>query len=405
MIADTSVTITAAAADGSGVVSQPFTVNVMKTAASDVHILCTDDSGTYILNGQPFHFEMDEGEAAFAVSAEVLPAEAGQNIVWSSSNTAVAECEGGCVITHTVAGTAVITAATTDGSGKKASFTVEVGRRAKDISIDGPWEIASRKSIQLTAVFSPDNATNKAVFWKSWNTAAATVSATGKVTAKKVSRDTDVLITAQALDGSGIVAEYIVTVKKYAVTTLHIVRYEYDDYGNEYMYILDGETFGFGQGEGDQTLDVTYVTYPDSASQNVTWTSSNLAVASFGEDDEIIVHDVMGTAIVTCTASDGSGKKACIIVNVVPVLATGVTITGPNEVKGGASIQMYATVQPADATINDVVWESSDTSIATVDANGKVTAKHVKTATMVTIIAYAADCGGAYDCREILVTP
>ena len=44
--------------------------------------------------------------------------------------------------------------------------------------------------------------------------------------------------------------------------------------------------------------------------------------------------------------------------------------------------QLTATVEPANATNKDVTWEISDTSVATVDANGKVTAVAVGSATI-----------------------
>ena len=47
------------------------------------------------------------------------------------------------------------------------------------------------------------------------------------------------------------------------------------------------------------------------------------------------------------------------------------------EIFVGAEEKLTATVLPEDATNKDVTWTSSDTTIATVDSNGKVTAKSV----------------------------
>lgn len=58
------------------------------------------------------------------------------------------------------------------------------------------------------------------------------------------------------------------------------------------------------------------------------------------------------------------------------------------EVEVGQSIELKATVTPADATNPTVTWESSNNAIATVDANGKVTGVAVGT---VTITAKAGD--------------
>ncbi|MDD6632106.1 MAG: Ig-like domain-containing protein [Lachnobacterium sp.] len=57
-------------------------------------------------------------------------------------------------------------------------------------------------------------------------------------------------------------------------------------------------------------------------------------------------------------------------------LVTGVTLTPETATltQAGQSVQLTATVAPADATDKSVTWTSSNTNVATVDANGKVTA-------------------------------
>ena len=57
-------------------------------------------------------------------------------------------------------------------------------------------------------------------------------------------------------------------------------------------------------------------------------------------------------------------------------LVTGVTLTPETATltQVGQSVQLTATVAPADATDKSVTWASSNTNVATVDANGKVTA-------------------------------
>ncbi|MCM1309108.1 MAG: Ig-like domain-containing protein [Butyrivibrio sp.] len=59
------------------------------------------------------------------------------------------------------------------------------------------------------------------------------------------------------------------------------------------------------------------------------------------------------------------------------------------EVKGGDTVTLNATVAPVNASDKTVVWSSSDTSVATVDANGKVTFANVSGTKTVTITAAA----------------
>ena len=67
-------------------------------------------------------------------------------------------------------------------------------------------------TLNVTAV-TPEKATDKTYTWSSSNEAAATVSQNGVVTAKTVTADTTVNITATANDGSGVKATCVVTVK------------------------------------------------------------------------------------------------------------------------------------------------------------------------------------------------
>jgi len=61
----------------------------------------------------------------------------------------------------------------------------------------------------------------------------------------------------------------------------------------------------------------------------------------------------------------------------------------------GKSATLIVTVQPADAWIKDVTWYSSDTGIAAVDSNGKVTGV---TAGIATITVTAQDGGFMASC-------
>lgn len=65
------------------------------------------------------------------------------------------------------------------------------------------------ESKAITATIKPTNATNKGITWKSHNTNVATVSQSGKITAVGVGNTT---VTAEAIDGSGVVAAIDVTV-------------------------------------------------------------------------------------------------------------------------------------------------------------------------------------------------
>lgn len=83
-----------------------------------------------------------------------------------------------------------------------------------------------------------------------------------------------------------------------------------------------------------------------------------------------------------------------------PVAVTSVSVSGASSLEVGDTAQLTATVLPDDASNKGVTWESSDTSVVTVDADGKVTA--VKAGT-VTITATAQDGSGKSGSLELTV--
>jgi hypothetical protein len=120
----------------------------------------------------------------------------------------------------------------------------------------------------------------------------------------------------------------------------------------------------------------------DATDRNVTVVSSNTAVATVASPNgECIVTAVgAGTATITATAKDGSGKTARCEITVTAggggtVNVTGVALDRTTlSLKAGETATLAATVQPANATDKSVTWTSANTGIATVSATGLVTA-------------------------------
>jgi len=117
-----------------------------------------------------------------------------------------------------------------------------------------------------------------------------------------------------------------------------------------------------------ETLTAT-VKPSTAANKTVTWTSSNTGVATVSNG---VVKGVSeGTA--TITAKNSYGNSATCTVKVKNVAVTGVSLNYANlPMKVGESVTLTPTVSPSNATNKNVIWKSSDTSVATV-TNGKVT--------------------------------
>jgi uncharacterized protein YjdB len=108
-------------------------------------------------------------------------------------------------------------------------------------------------------------------------------------------------------------------------------------------------------------------------------------------------------ATITATASDGSGITATCTVTVNPVPVASIGLNKPTLTLEAAQTEtLVATVLPANATNKAVTWESTAPAIATVDANGKVTAVSVGVAT---ITATASDGSKTATCEVAVTQP
>ncbi|MBO4547993.1 MAG: Ig domain-containing protein, partial [Abditibacteriota bacterium] len=81
-----------------------------------------------------------------------------------------------------------------------------------------------------------------------------------------------------------------------------------------------------------------------------------------------------GTTTIRVKTKDGGFTAKCKVTVKEPTVAvTGVALDKTKvTLDKGASVTLKATVSPSDAANKAVTWTSYDTSIATVDANGKV---------------------------------
>jgi SrtB family sortase len=134
----------------------------------------------------------------------------------------------------------------------------------------------------------------------------------------------------------------------------------------------------------DESIRLSAVVLPEDADdKTLTWTNSDPNVANLNSE-YTVVPLINGETVITVTSvSSGLTAECKITVNLPevepPVLTTPVTgvIISPDVLELteiGASSQIIADVTPFSATNQNVVWSSSDPSVATVDGNGVVTA-------------------------------
>lgn len=149
------------------------------------------------------------------------------------------------------------------------------------------------------------------------------------------------------------------------------------------------------------TQQLTATVVPGNATDlSISWSSSDDSIAVVDSSGEVTAL-TQGTAIVTATTTDGSFQATSVItVQRASVNVTGVNVTPDTAILfEGATQQLTATVAPSNADDTSVSWSSSNEVLATVDANGLVSANAQGT---VTIIATTTD-GGFQDTVVITI--
>ena len=139
----------------------------------------------------------------------------------------------------------------------------------------------------------------------------------------------------------------------------------------------------------DDSLNLVVLVKPsDLASTKLTWKSSNTKVVTVDSNGKIKGIG-LGTATITVTSSNG--KKATITITVTneSILVKEIKLSPSTAtIKVGSTTQISANIEPSNATNSELVWTSSDPSIATVTDKGVV--KGVKSG-VITITAKTKD--------------
>ena len=118
-----------------------------------------------------------------------------------------------------------------------------------------------------------------------------------------------------------------------------------------------------------------YEIYPDIAlNHNVRWASSDYSIATVA-DDGTVTALAEGEATISATAMDGSNTTASYILKVVPIKIKTIEINPTSlNLAVGETGEIKCFIKPSNATYVDLVFESEDDTIASVDDKGVVTA-------------------------------
>ena len=152
--------------------------------------------------------------------------------------------------------------------------------------------------------------------------------------------------------------------------------------------------------EGDSEQLVETVLPADASNKKVSFRSTQPEVASV-DANGLVTAIKAGTTNIIVVTEDGGYYAICNVTvkaKADPVISvTGVTLnTNAMEIAAGNKATLIPSVQPMDATNSNVTWHSSNESVATVDANGVVTAISAGTAD---IIVTTADGAKTASCK------
>lgn len=195
------------------------------------------------------------------------------------------------------------------------------------------------------------------------------------------------------------------------------LRISYDKSALTLTSVENGDFFQDAEWtKGNLNADVYILSYEASALENITTSSGTLATLNFTVSDTAAAGNYAVTAsynagdIINVSFDDinPSITNGKITVKSKPVSATGVSLnTETLSLMTGDSETLVANVEPADATNKAVTWESSDTSVATVDQNGEVTAVKEGSATITVRTAdggFTDTCTVTVDCSHLSTT-
>lgn len=227
-----------------------------------------------------------------------------EDLIWTSSDEKIIKVDQNGKVTAISLGTAKITVKTKDGK-YSTTITVSVVEETipvTDVTITGSSSVTVGSSIKLTVKFTPDNATNKKITWKSSNNGIATVDQDGVV--KGVKSGT-VTITVTTEDGNK-TATKTITVTNKSSNPSQNPNPEPSKPEQSNVPVTDVSISGETVVVEGSSITLTAIVNPENATnKEVTWQSSNNGIATVSPSG-VVTGISAGTTTITATTKDGN---------------------------------------------------------------------------------------------------
>ncbi|MBR2822898.1 MAG: Ig-like domain-containing protein [Clostridia bacterium] len=278
-------------------------------------------------------------------------------IEWLSADERIATVNADGVVTGVKKGSVRISAKALDGSNARSNINVTVTQNAESITLDKTeLTVHAGKSAMLKGTVLPKDANDKGIFWSSSDESVATVNQQGRVTGVALG-ECEVIATSKGM-GSAVQAR----------ATVHVQQ--------PVQKVTFGEAPTVYAGE---SAKLSWTVEPANASnQTLTFASGNKKVLTVDEDGNVFGLKA-GETYVNAASTDGTNRRARIKVKVLQHV-TGVHMTRKVAyISKGETATTGAQLEPKDASNNNIIWESADPSIASIQsANKKGTGNRAK---------------------------
>ncbi len=324
------------------------TKNSSKTATCEITVI-ESVSGVTVKNER---LSLYKGQV-YTLTATVLPSTAtNKAVTWKSSDTSVVRVSSAGVLTAVGIGTASITVKTVDG-GYEAYCDVTV---VKKVPVTGIKLDATEKYINVDeyytflATISPSNASEKGITWTTSNKKIVTVNTSGRI--KGVAPGT-AIITATTVDGG-----YQMQCKVTVIQPVTGVR-------------INASSVTMAAGKSKTLVANVFPT--NATNKKVNWSTSDKTIATVNSKG-VVTALKAGSVTITATTVDGGFTSTCNFTIYVPVTGVKISATSVALPKGETRL-LTASVLPKNATNQGITWKSSNTSIATVNEAGQITAR------------------------------
>ncbi len=325
---------------------------VMTVPAEMQKLIYTDNTGADVL-------PLIVGEKA-QLSYTLTPEDATfSDVLWSTSDPTVVSVDNGMIeaLSEKGLGYAIITVAPTgmySGSGVLSTLKVKVAAHLQtvtDITLRAEeTEVYEGEQIAISYELEPEACTYRTLEWSSSDPSVATVDSKGVVTGVSTGGGVtkDVAITGKAMDGSGISASVVITVKR-IVQPQEITLDQTYSADNGYVFALN-----------EQGMNVSYTTVPAQSTQSlIEWTSSDESIATV--EAGYVTFKGFGNVTITATCPE-TGKSSSLKLNI-PCGLIRETFHNPNH------YSVYDAKQSGNGTSTSNEWHDGYITITTYSQN------------------------------------